>query len=413
MKKINICVVLAIFMFFSFSFTSMFVTADSDYWYRTWGGNGDDHCVDIKLDSSNNIYLGGITQVIGDSGYHYAMCLVKYDNMGNYQWNKTIKSTSNRGGVLTIDSSDNIFLSGEIYNLNSSTYDFIVIKFDSSGNYQWNKTWDSGNDDVCYSIALDSLENIYLAGSTYTAPNNEDFCLVKYDKFGNYQWNRTWGGNYNDRYRAIALDSSNNVFVAGDTESFGGSCLVKYNNTGDFQWNKTWGSSNHRAIVLDPLENIYIAGSSFSEGYSDFFLVKYDKFGNYQWNRTWGGRNSFEFCHSMLIDPLGSLYLAGSTGDQYCLVVYDTNGNIQWSKSLKFYNGGIATGLVRDINDNVYVGGFVYKNIASRDDFLLIKNPQLFPDQQISGYSIFLLTTIIGIISLVILRKTKILKMEK
>jgi hypothetical protein len=419
MKKNNICLILVIFILFSFSSTSIFVCADNDYWYRVWGGNGRDECVDIALDSSNNIYLGGIFEILSDSGSSSTLCLVKYDNMGNYQWNQTI-GNSYRGGIITIDSSDNIFLAGEIYNQNSSTHDFILVKYDPSGNYQWNKTWDSGKNDVCYAIALDSLENIYLAGSSMTGPNNEDFCLVKYDNLGNYQWNKTWGGPYNDIFWSIALDSSDNIYLAGDTQSYGAGgsdmCLVNINSTGDFQWNKTWGSNegDHcQAIVLDASGNIYLAGSSYREGSSDLSLVKYDSLGNYQWNRTWGGKISDEDCNSMLIDPSENLYLAGTKGDQYCVVVYGTNGTFLWAKSLKFYQGGIATGIVRDFNGNIYLGGFIDKNRASRDEFLLIKNLHLFPDLQISGYSIFLLTMIIGIISFVILRKTKILKIER
>ncbi|MFX0023893.1 MAG: SBBP repeat-containing protein [Candidatus Hermodarchaeota archaeon] len=419
MKKITIGLFLIGFICFSFNIPSKAVCADSGYWYRVWGGNGYDHCLDIALDSSNNIYLGGIFEMISDSGRYSTICLVKYDNTGIYQWNKTIGS-SYRGGVIILDSSDNIFLAGEIYNQNSSTHDFILVKYDPSGNYQWNKTWDSGKNDVCYTIALDSLENIYLAGSSMIGSNDEDFCLVKYDNFGNYQWNRTWGGPYNDICWAIALDSSDNIYLAGNTLSYGAGgsdmCIVNFNSTGDFQWNKTWGSyewDDCKAIVLDASENIYIAGSSSSEGYSDVSLVKYDKLGNYQWNRTWSGKVLDEECNSMLIDPSGNLYLAGTKGDQYCVVVYDTNGTFHWAKSLKFYQGGTATGVVRDLNGNIYVGGYIYKNTASRDDFLLIKNLHSFPDLQISGYNIFFLTMIIGMLSLVILLKTKNLKIEK
>ncbi|MFX1378895.1 MAG: SBBP repeat-containing protein [Promethearchaeota archaeon] len=419
MKKIIICLFLTAFIFFSFNSISIFVRADTDYWYRVWGGNGHDECVDIALDSSNNIYLGGIFEMISDSGSYSTLCLVKYDNTGIYQWNKTIGS-SYRGGVITIDSFDNIFLAGEIYNQNSSTHDFILVKYDPSGNYQWNKTWDSGNNDVCYTIALDSLENIYLAGSSMTGPNNEDFCLIKYDNLGNYQWNRTWGGPSNEICWAIAIDSSDSIYLAGYTQSYGAGssdmCLVSFNSTGDFQWYKTWGSyegDSCQSIVIDASENIYLAGSSYSEGYSDFSLVKYDKFGNYQWNRTWGGKILDEDCNSILIDPSENLYLAGTKGVQYCVVVYDTNGTFHWAKSLKFYQGGIATGVVRDLNGNIYVGGFISKNLASRDDFLLIKNLQLFPTQQISGYGIFILTMIIGILSFVILLKSNLLKNKK
>ncbi len=413
MKKIIKIIISFIFISLTFNFTLVCGSANNDKWYRVWGGNGDDSCYAIDSDSSSNIYLGGTFQVISDSGSSSTLCLVKFDNTGTYQWNKTF-GFSYRGGLIAVDSSDNIFLAGEIYNQNSSTHDFVLAKYDPSGNYQWNQTWDSGYNDVCYTMALDSHENVYLAGSSMIGPDNEDFCLVKYDYLGNYQWNKTWGGLYNDICWAIALDSSDNIFLAGNTGSYGAGSfdmgLVKFNSTGDFQWNKTWGSDSGdfcKAIVLDASENIYLAGSSYSEGYSDISLVKYDKFGNYQWNRTWGGGTSFENCYSMLIDPSGNLYLAGSKGIQHCVVVYDTNGTFHWAKSLIFYQGGIATGMVRDINGNIYVGGYVYKNIASRDEFLLIKNLHLFPDQQINGYNVFLFTIMIGVLLFVIVLRFK------
>jgi len=420
MKKIIKSLILFSLIFLSFSFTLEYGRADNDKWYRVWGGNGDDYCYAIALDSSNNIYLGGVIEIFS-AGYYHALCLVKYDNAGNYQWNKTIEGSSYRGCAIAIDSSDNIYLAGEISNSDSIHFDMILIKFDALGNYQWNKTWDGGKDgyDCCYAIGLDSLENIYLAGGSNSGPNNEDFCLVKYDNLGNFLWNRTWGGPYNDFCWAMALDSSDNIFLAGDTQSFGAGnsdmCLVKFNSTGDLQWNKTWGDIDSefcRAIVFDSLENIYLAGNSYNAGFTDFCLVKYNKSGLFQWNRTWGSASS-DSCESMLIDPSENLYLAGTKNDKYSIVVYDTNGTLQWSRSLKFYKGGYGPEIVRDIDGNIYAGASVRLHTPSNSDFLLIKNLHLFPDLQISGYNIFLFTITIGIFLFVIILKFKHLDNKK
>lgn len=414
MKKIIKYLFLFILIFLSFSVTLEFVSADNDKWYRVWGGNGHDECTAIALDSSENIYLGGFFS----RPSYYDICFVKYNNVGKYQWNRTFGGGfTNLGGPMVIDSSDNILIAGWIYNNNSGNDDIVLIKYDSSGNYQWNKTWDSGKDDRCYTIVSDSLENIYLAGSLFSGWNNEDFCLVKYDNLGNYLWNRTWGGSNNDICWAIALDSSDNIFLVGDTKSFGAGnfdmCLVSYNSTGDFQWYNTWGGSDCdfcRAIVFDTLENMYLAGSTYDAGFSDFCLVKYNKLGVYQWNRTWGGE-SFDYCNSMLIDPSENLYLAGTKGDQYSLVVYDTNGNFQWTKSVKIYDGGYVSGMVRDTKGNIYIGGGVHSNTGGYD-FLLIKNLHLFTDLQISGYNAFLLTIMIGIFLFVFILKFELIKIK-
>ncbi|MFW9951118.1 MAG: hypothetical protein ACFFKA_13450 [Candidatus Thorarchaeota archaeon] len=413
MKKVFTCTILILFILLNINLTSKFGRADSSYWYRVWGGEGHDECTAIALDSSENIYLAGSIKSFGVG--HSAICLVKFNNAGNYQWNKTFGgNASDLGMAIAIDSADNIFLAGRIYNYNYSNYDFVLIKYDSSGNYQWNKTWDSGVDDWCYTMILDSLENIYLAGSSYIEPNNEDFCLVKFDHLGNFMWNRTWGGSYNDRYIAIAIDTSDNVFLLGDTESFGAGnyamCLVNYNNTGNLQWYTIWSGSEgdfSGAIVLDHLENIYIVGTSYKAGFSDCSLVAFDKLGNYQWNKTWGSENTYEGCHSVLIDSGGNLYLAGTKSDQYCIVVYNTNGTFQRTKSQKIYHVGVVTGMVQDTKGNIYIGGIVYTNGANEHEFLLIKNLHLFPEQQISGYYPIFLVIAIGMFSSGIILKTK------
>jgi hypothetical protein len=405
MKKFTKCLFLGAFIFFSFNLSSKFVSADTDHWYRVWGGSGHDECIGIALDSSNNIYLGGVIEISNEVMQYSALCLVKFDNSGTCQWNKTINGTSYRGGDIWIDSSDNIFLTGEIYNTTSSTFDFIVIKYDALGNYLWNATWDSGKDDVCYTVALDSLGNIYLAGSTFTEPNNEDFCLVKFDNLGNFLWNRTWGGTGTDIYWSIAIDPSNNIFLGGD-KGDGSMCLVKYNSTGDFQWYRTWPNSDFcRAVALDSLENIFIAGMRYTPDRPDFVLVKYDKVGNYKWNRTWGSEDSFEECYSMMIDSSDNLYLVGNKDEQLCMVRYDTNGTLQWSRFLKIDKGGFATGIVKDTSGNFYIGGNIFSNSGLRD-FVLVKNLNLFPQQEIAGYNIFLFTIIIGILAFVIILKT-------
>ena len=171
------------------------------------------------------------------------MCLVKFNSSGHYQWSRTwisIDEECARG--IAIDSSNNIYLAGYTSNTTSGNLDICLVKFNSTGHYLWNRTLGGSSDDQAFQMVLDSSENVYLSGfitNTSGAVYHEDMCLVKYNNIGQYQWNRTWDGGYNDFATTIALDSSENIYIGGDTynpsfPSFD-TCLVKFDITGTYK----------------------------------------------------------------------------------------------------------------------------------------------------------------------------------
>lgn len=103
-------------------------------------------------------------------------------------------------------------------------------------------TYNSGGlqEDYARAITIDSSNSIYVAGSQLT--NGSDWAVRKYDAAGNLE--ATWGVSgivtYNsgatqaDYARAIAIDASNNIYVAGEQETGGIDwALRKYDLTGD------------------------------------------------------------------------------------------------------------------------------------------------------------------------------------
>jgi len=149
----------------------------------------------------------------------------------------------------------------------------------------WYRTWGGRFEDRGNGIAVDSLDNVYLAGEAYGfGAGGTDLVLVKYDSSGVQQWNRTWGGSYDDNGHGVAVDSSDNVYLAGYTSSFGAEdrdiALVKYNSSGVQQWSRIWGGIHGdlgNGVAVDSSENIYLSGVtySFGVGNGDMVLVKY------------------------------------------------------------------------------------------------------------------------------------------
>ncbi|MFX1239254.1 MAG: SBBP repeat-containing protein, partial [Promethearchaeota archaeon] len=60
-------------------------------------------------------------------------------------------------------------------------------------------------------------------------------------------WYCTWGGNLYDEAHGVAVDSSDNIYIAGLTNSFGAmdAVLVKYDSSGMQQWNRTWNGGGY------------------------------------------------------------------------------------------------------------------------------------------------------------------------
>jgi len=356
-------------------------------WNRTWGGIDGDYGMGVAVDSSDNVYLAGQTDSFGAGGYD--MVLVKYDSSGGQQWNRTWGGIDgDYGEGVAVDSSDNVYLAG-VTSFGAGGYDMVLVKYDSSGGQQWNRTWGGSLFDFGMGVAVDSSDNVYLAGQTYSfGAGDYDMVLVKYDSSGGQQWNRTWGGSNWDSGMGVAVDSSDNVYLAGNTESYGAGwddmVLVKYDSSGGQQWNRTWGGGNRDygwEVAVDSSDNVYLAGGTgcFGAGSVDMVLVKYDSSGGQQWNRTWGGSN-WDSGSGVAVDSSDNVYLAGTTGsfdlgwDDMVLVKYDSSGGQQWNRtwggSIYFDSG---EGVAVDSSDNVYLAGGTGSFGAGSGDMVLVK----------------------------------------
>ncbi|GAH17737.1 unnamed protein product, partial [marine sediment metagenome] len=177
--------------------------------------------------------------------------------------------------IIAHDNSSNLALETRYFNI----IDIIPYGYTKEMEASWHSSSHSYSD-WCYDIAIDSLGNIYLVGTD--AINWGDICLVKLDSSGNYQWNRIWSG-YTDSATAVAIDSLDNVYVLGKTDvNDRGNydvVLLKYNNLGILQWQRFWGGSEWEyaeSLAIDSNDNIYVVGNtrSYGEGGPDILLLK-------------------------------------------------------------------------------------------------------------------------------------------
>ena len=87
-------------------------------------------------------------------------------------------------------------------------------KYNSNGDFQWERTWGGFTVDIGYGVEIDVSDNIIVSG--YQNNGTVAF-LTKYDPVGNVQWIRTWGGAEEAQCVAVATHS-NVIYATGFTD---------------------------------------------------------------------------------------------------------------------------------------------------------------------------------------------------
>lgn len=157
-------------------------------WVYRKGGAGmshDDYTDAITIDPWGNIYLTG---AMYDSNENYNIVTVKLDSTGGEQWSASWNGASNdwdEGYGVIADDSGHVYVLGRSNKKNFAGADFVLIRYDSSGKYDWDLTYSRGGFSWPFKLRTDQYGNMYAVGwSSTTSPVRSDLTLVR---FGNGQ----------------------------------------------------------------------------------------------------------------------------------------------------------------------------------------------------------------------------------
>ncbi len=278
-------------------------------WNQTLGGLNKDEAYAIACDNLGRIVVAGCTNSWGEG--NDTVLTAQYNSTGDLNWNSTFKADwydTSRG--IAIDRNNDLYVAGASSNI--ATSDILLAKFSgyrpSLGSYVWNQS----NIDMGQAVAVDYLNNVYLAGCFYNA-SYFDILVVKFTADLLPAWNRTWGGPANEIPYGIAVDETGNIYVTGETASYGNGStdcfLLKYDPEGTRLWNTTWGgpaADTARAMAIDRLGNVFITGQTKSWGATngDVVVLKFDSSGVLWWNYSHGGPG-FEMGAGVGVDRYG------------------------------------------------------------------------------------------------------------
>jgi len=372
-------------------FLSKFDSSGAFKWARTWGGSNDDDVgTDVAVDGSGNVYVTGWFRGTVDfdpgsgvdnrtsNGYDDVF-LSKFDSLGDFKWARTWGGGSNYdwGLGVAVDGSGNVYVTGRfsgkadfdpgsgVDNHTSHGHtDVFLSKLDSSGDFNWARTWGGSDDECGNGVAVHGSGNVYVTGwfigtvdfdpgsgvDSHTSNGYTDVFLSKLDSSGAFAWARTWGGSGGaDQGQGVAVDGSGNVYVTGyflgtvdfdpgsgvDNHTSNGNYdvfLSKFDSSGAFKGARTWGAITRDeggGVAVDGSGNVCVTGgfqdtvdfdpgsgvdNHTSNGECDVFLSKFDPLGDFKWARTWGG-SAWDAGGGVAVDGSGNVYVTGCFRD--------------------------------------------------------------------------------------------------
>jgi uncharacterized delta-60 repeat protein len=279
----------------------------------------------------------------------------------------------------------------------------------SQATQEWVQTYDgTGNGlDISFSVVVDNLGNVYVAGNSPGDTSANDITTVKYNSSGQQQWVQRYNGPGNsddgtNGTNAIAVDDSGNVYVTGWSAGTENTdyVVIKYNSNGDQQWAQRYNGPGNDydapyGITLDSTGNVYVTGTSTGDGTGfDYTTIKFNNNGQQQWAKSYNGSgNGYDAGQALAVDGSGNVYVTGistaKNGPGDCVTIkYDTDGNEQWTKVYDGPANGTDYGNAVTVDDsgNVYVTGSSEGSETNRD-YLTIKYDSAGNQQWAMTYS--------------------------
>ena len=290
-------------------------------WNQTFGGSFWDMGESVQETSDGGYIVAGYKW--SSTAGQPDVWLIKTDASGTEEWNQTFGGSSDdRGYSVQQTSEGGYIVAGYTLSSGAGQSDVWLIKTDGSGTQEWTKTFGGSDSDEGYSVQQTYDGGYIVAGYTDSfGAGAGDIWLIKTDSSGIEEWNRTFGGSSDDRGCSVRQTADGGYIVVGKTESSGAGYsdvwLIKTDSSGIEEWNRTYGGIDwdFALSVVQTSDGGYImVGDTYSSGAGagDIWLIKTDTSGSEEWNQTFGG-SSAEEGHSVAQTSDGGYIVAGYT----------------------------------------------------------------------------------------------------
>lgn len=363
------------------------VAAPSVQWDQTFGGNaGNSSGRRVQQTTDDGYIIVGTTNSFGAGNSR--IYLVKTDSSGKEQWEQTFggKTGNSTGRGVQQTTDGGYIIVGQTNSFSASKIKAYLVKTDSSGAMQWQKTY-GGNALNFGAYVQQTTDGGYIfVGSTF-ADQAILAWLVKTDSSGTMQWEQTFPGPYGNNGGTVVQQTTDGGYIITGTaiqsrdQEY--AYLAKTDSSGAMQWEKAFGGKgfNVGLFVQQTKDSGYIisgATNSSGAGKQQFYLVKTDSSGTKQWEQTFGG-NGDGIAYAVQQTNDGGYIIAGTDSltaanrTQALLVKSDSSGSVQWQETFSG-RGDCTASDVQQTKDGGYIFvGSTYPGNAGRLDVYLAK----------------------------------------
>jgi len=224
--------------------------------------------------------------------------------------------------------------------------DYWVVKLNAKGGEEWQKTIGGSGQDELSVVVRTKDGGFVIGGSSSSDKSGEkivdgygglDYWILKLDRDGKIVWQQTFGGNYNDELRSIALTEDGGFLLGGSSNS------------------TDTGTKTQKSL-----------------GQSDYWIIKLDKDGNEQWQKTIGSKGDDQL-YEVHTAQDGHYLLGGNsnseTGDDkrssnssgtdfWVLKLDKDTRDILWQETYDIAKVDVLTSLIENDDKTILLGGY-------------------------------------------------------
>ncbi|MBK6914157.1 MAG: T9SS type A sorting domain-containing protein [Ignavibacteriales bacterium] len=316
-------------------------------WKKSYGLNtADDFGRSVIETSDGGIAVAGYTGSFGAGGFD--VWLIKTDSNGDTLWTKTYGGVSSDFGYSLKQADDGGYIiGGAAPSLITGGLDLLLIRTDSLGELLWLKTYDELNTDYGWSINITKDGGIIICGEQNAFPQTPDGMVIKTDSMGEVEWQKTFGTTNVDHFYGVQQTTDSGYIICGavGVGIFKG-WLLKLDTNGDTLWTRIYGGelSGWFQSILETEDGGFILTGLLSTAdpeNPDLWLLKTDSAGNVEWSKTYDYNNEYDIGYSVQQTIDGGYIVCGSGGwdvDYGWIIRTDELGDTLWTKSIESYS---------------------------------------------------------------------------